>query len=244
MKCMNCGSNFETPYCGQCGQEAAAARITLAEIRRSAARTLSFERGWLRTFTDLTLRPGKLVRDYLDGKRVVLIAPFKYAIAGFAVYLLVVWAVGTETTVFGMGLDEEFQQRVAELTGTVVKWVMLAVCPLRAGAAWLLFRRRGLTFAEHLAMDLFIFGQTAILYAVNYAACLLSGIDLGYSNLWLIPCLAAYNAWTFRGVCARSAWSAAGGGATVELLGLAATLILGTAFALVWVLVRFASGTP
>ena len=41
---MNCGSDFDTPYCGQCDQETTSGKVTFAEIRRTALRAFNLER--------------------------------------------------------------------------------------------------------------------------------------------------------------------------------------------------------
>jgi len=136
MKCMNCGSDFSTPYCGQCGQEASAARVTPAELKRGFLRAVSLERGWIHTMVDLTVRPGTMVRNYLDGKRVAYIGPFKYALTMVGLYILTTAVIGVpvsrDATAAGDaigGLKREFG-RFIQRTG---QFLIVSLCPIRAG---------------------------------------------------------------------------------------------------------------
>jgi len=136
MKCMNCGSDFSTPYCGQCGQEASAARVTPAELKRGFLRAASLERGWIHTMVDLTVRPGTMVRNYLDGKRVVYIGPFKYALTMVGLYILTTAVIGVpvsrDATAAGDaigGLAREFG-RFIQRTG---QFLIVSLCPIRSG---------------------------------------------------------------------------------------------------------------
>ncbi|MFN9076230.1 MAG: DUF3667 domain-containing protein [bacterium] len=254
MKCMNCGSNFETPYCGQCGQEAASGKITFAELRRTAMRALSLERGWLHTVVDLTLRPGKAVRDYLDGKRVVYIGPVRYAITLNSAWILImVLASNAGVRMLG-GLElrasadgvGDMQAMIEEFLQRFWTLLMLLSAPVYAGFSWLIFRSRGLSFAEHLTLNLFNLGQSAVIALGSALLTLLFPEQMGpIMNISFLVGV-AYYAWLLRGVCARNAWTAIGGAIVVQLAGLVAAAILGMAGMAAFLLIRgqFTGKTP
>ena len=76
--CLNCGSRLKGQYCAVCGQRAHSRLISLWELVNDAFGDL-FEldsRIW-RTLIPLLLRPGRLTRDYLEGRRVRYMPPFR-----------------------------------------------------------------------------------------------------------------------------------------------------------------------
>ena len=228
MKCMNCGFSVETPYCGQCGQEAASGKVTLAEMRRTALRAFSLERGWLHTVVDLSIRPGPMIRAYLDGKRVIYIGPVRYAITLNSLYIVLATllgpaALGLQSTEGGA----EYERNASVFFQQYGTPLLLLAAPLYAEASWLLFRRRGLAFSEHLAVILFVLGHSAIVYAVGglVAALVPEHLAAIWSAMFVIGVV--YYAWVLCGVCAGNAWTAIGGALVVQAVGFAATTVLG-----------------
>lgn len=76
--CLNCGTRLKGQYCGVCGQRARNRLISLWELISDAFGDL-FEidsRVW-RTLIPLLVRPGHLTRDYLEGRRVRYMPPFR-----------------------------------------------------------------------------------------------------------------------------------------------------------------------
>lgn len=76
--CLNCGTPLTGQYCGNCGQRARTRLISMWELVRDAFGDL-FEldsRLW-KTLIPLLIRPGKLTRDYLEGRRARYMPPFR-----------------------------------------------------------------------------------------------------------------------------------------------------------------------
>lgn len=76
--CLNCGTALGGQYCASCGQRARSRLISIWELTSEAFGDL-FEldsRLW-RTLVPLIARPGKLTRDYLEGRRASFMPPFR-----------------------------------------------------------------------------------------------------------------------------------------------------------------------
>ncbi len=88
--CLNCGTSLGGQYCGNCGQRARSRLISLWELIREAFGDL-FEldsRLW-QTLVPLLIRPGKLTRDYLLGRRARFMPPFRsYLVLSVVFFLL------------------------------------------------------------------------------------------------------------------------------------------------------------
>lgn len=76
--CLNCGTVLSGQYCGNCGQRAQSRLISIWELVRDAFGDLfEFDSRLWRTLVPLIVRPGKLTRDYLEGRRVRYMPPFR-----------------------------------------------------------------------------------------------------------------------------------------------------------------------
>jgi|GEM_PF-6158324 Protein of unknown function (DUF3667). len=76
-KCLNCDSLITDKYCAHCGQSSDTQRLSLKTMAENIFSGItSFDRGGWHTIILLFSRPGKLVRDYINGKRVEYSKPF------------------------------------------------------------------------------------------------------------------------------------------------------------------------
>jgi hypothetical protein len=89
--CRNCATALTGQYCSRCGQRAGVRMITLWELIRDVFGDL-FEldsRLW-RSLLPLLARPGHLTREYLEGRRVRYMPPFRmYLVLSVIFFLLV-----------------------------------------------------------------------------------------------------------------------------------------------------------
>ena len=88
--CLNCGTRLRGQYCGHCGQRASSRLISLWELTRDAFGDL-FEldsRLW-RTLIPLLIRPGRLTRDYLEGRRARYMPPFRMYLVLSVIFFVV-----------------------------------------------------------------------------------------------------------------------------------------------------------
>lgn len=88
--CTTCDTRFEGNYCPRCGQSA---RIGRYSFKKAFLLFLDVwglgNRGMFRTLRDLMLRPGYMIRDYLQGMQMAYFPPFKMFFLLVALTLLV-----------------------------------------------------------------------------------------------------------------------------------------------------------
>jgi hypothetical protein len=88
--CLNCGAHLRGQYCGNCGQRGSSRLISLWQLLREAFGDL-FEldsRLW-RTLAPLVVKPGRLTHDYLQGRRVRYMPPFRMYLVLSLLFFLV-----------------------------------------------------------------------------------------------------------------------------------------------------------
>lgn len=204
--CTNCGEARAGEYCAACGQRAVRERLTVRGIAQQVAHdVLNVDRGILFTALELTRRPGPAVRDYVAGRRVRYTGPVKYFVLALALGTFVSTQAGVMDEVAGqlaMRMGESPPVTAAQISRFMAQWMtlfMAAGLPVRAAATRLLFRSAGMTYAEHLAMNLYVYAhQTAMLVAALASAVLFRPWDSFLVTGWLLLA-AAYYAWACTG---------------------------------------------
>lgn len=96
-RCLNCNTILDGQYCGNCGQKARSRLISIWELVRDAFGDL-FEldsRLW-RTLIPLISKPGQLTRDYLEGRRVRFMPPFRTYLVLSIVFFVIAFFDPTE----------------------------------------------------------------------------------------------------------------------------------------------------
>ena len=76
--CLNCGTRLRGQYCGSCGQRSRNRLISIWQLLREAfGDLLELDSRLWRTLLPLLIRPGRLTRDYLEGRRARYMPPFR-----------------------------------------------------------------------------------------------------------------------------------------------------------------------
>lgn len=117
MYCVNCGAELKGKYCEECGQPAHPTRIKLRDLWNDfMGRFLSLDTKYLRTIKDLTLRPGVVSKEFVNGNRVRYIPPVSYFVIMLAILFLLL-------PVLGMSFSEMLNatQEDLELAGEVTE---------------------------------------------------------------------------------------------------------------------------
>ncbi len=90
--CLNCGVAVspENVFCGQCGQENEVTPVSFAGlVREGWDEFIKVDKKLLATLGLLLFRPGYLTGEYVRGRRVAYISPFKLYVAVSALFFLV-----------------------------------------------------------------------------------------------------------------------------------------------------------
>ena len=114
-ECHNCHDHYKGNYCPRCGQSEKLGRYSLkTAFYNFLDATGMGDRGMFRTMRDLILRPGYLIRDFVNGMQASYFGPFKMYFLLAAVSLLVVHGVNIKRENFGDSEKEETQEQKEE----------------------------------------------------------------------------------------------------------------------------------
>ncbi len=106
--CMNCGTELKGPFCFYCGQpDKNFMRFFPALMRELLEDTLDFDSRFMRTLKPLLFKPGKLTRDYLDGRRFRYVPPLRLYIFSSIAFFFLAALLASDAIQVG-GEDVEF----------------------------------------------------------------------------------------------------------------------------------------
>jgi hypothetical protein len=103
------------------------------------------------TVRDLSIRPGTVVRNYVDGQRARYVNPLRYAFVGCALWRLVVNLVAP-------ALDPATAPELKALLRHG-QWLNFALLPVLAVPLWLAFAGERFSYVDHLCGLLFCCGH-------------------------------------------------------------------------------------
>jgi hypothetical protein len=123
--CLNCGASLFGPHCHHCGQRAHVHRTLGAFFHDLLHGVLHFEGKVWRTLPLLAWRPGKLTREYIDGRRASYVSPI--ALFLFTIFVtFALWnALGGVGEINGIGSEferasqSEFETRLAGIDAEI-----------------------------------------------------------------------------------------------------------------------------
>ena len=99
--CMNCGTELKGPFCYYCGQpDKNMMRFFPVLLREMLEDFMDFDSRFVRTLKPLLFKPGKLTRDYLDGKRFRYVPPLRlYIFSSIAFFFLAAMLAGNSVSI-------------------------------------------------------------------------------------------------------------------------------------------------
>jgi len=219
-RCLNCGAALAGQYCAACGQHVRSERLSLGHVARQAAGELSpVDHGIVFTALAVLTRPGRMAREYVEGRTVRYVGPVKY-------FMLLVGAAQILALRYGMldalvsgflagwyeyerqGVPNRAQAAAVAFVTRYFVSLSAAGVPLFAAATRALFRRARLNYAEHLVLALYTGAQQIALFTL--VGWILDVTHVRGPELVYVPLAFAYQVWALREFTgaswARTAW--------------------------------------
>ncbi len=163
--CKNCASTFEGKFCSNCGQKTAVGRLDWHYIQEEIKYTfLHINKGFLYTSKQLVTQPGRMIREFIEGKRVNHYKPILYifVLAGLNGLLnhyvdikKIVSSISTTESSNKLPFDPmEFTYWVSDHYAAFE----LILLPITALCSWLAFRKWGYNFVENIIINAYVGG--------------------------------------------------------------------------------------
>jgi hypothetical protein len=161
-QCSNCGAVLTGEYCAACGQRRLAGRVTLGSFSMDIVRRVfRFDRAFAVTVWRMLREPGRLVPDYLAGRRGGYLEPVQYLIS--CVFVQFVVSALTERFAPAVGRISAYGW-LGRLSGVVAVKVLMIFW---MATLWrLMFRATRYNLAEIYVFAMYAFGTLGVLWAV------------------------------------------------------------------------------
>jgi len=160
MNCRNCGSHVTGNYCTHCEQPTSTTRFDGRYLLRSMLDTFDLDRGLLHVIVVLLWKPGRAVREYIDGHRVNFYNPFKLflitgALSTFLIFHFHLYGetAGESGALQWLGLREA--EDFSYYSSKYLTYFSIAAVPVFSFISWLFFRYTGVNLTENLIMNVY-----------------------------------------------------------------------------------------
>ena len=121
--CLNCDHPFTGSFCPACGQTGATGRLRVREIAGDAiSQVFNLDAKVPRTLIGLTTAPGRVCREYVRGRRVGYVPPFRYCLILLTLTVLANLAIGFDPT--SLTAQRDFTPLQEELRAMVAGFVV------------------------------------------------------------------------------------------------------------------------
>jgi hypothetical protein len=177
MNCKNCGHRVEGNFCSHCGQKSNISRINFPNFINEVSESFfQIDKGFFYTLRELSVRPGKSINEFLNGKRKSHFKPVAYLLTLSTVYFLTTQITNQNTLIVdvttGWMKGVTLQDSDVELP-EVATWVLknyayltLLLLPVFSLASYLSFFKFDKTYLEHLIVNSYTTGHQAIFYSL------------------------------------------------------------------------------
>lgn len=266
-QCLNCGAGPVTAYCAECGQKAGQLNPTVRELLHDVwHEVLHIDGKVLTTARALLSRPGFLTREYFAGRRAQYVRPLRLYLIFSVIYFGAIQllpadagrrsgfnieftpsanetAADVQAALEARGFESQEEARAAtnQALTHYFPHAFFILVPFFALLVWLVTRRSGLNYPQHLYFALHVHAAAFAISAVSQVAWLVPNAAAGdvlrmLGVLWIVVYLVLALRRVYRTTVVGALWrTAVIGPVYVMVIGVTALAI-----GLGWVLLRAA----
>lgn len=159
--CKNCGHHFTGKFCNHCGQSSKTHRIDAGFLWEDIQHgILHYDKGIIYTTKQLFLKPGYVIKDYIQGKRVHHFRPISLTIVLATLYVLVYHLTKID---FTAQESENSKFIFNEFLGHY-SWFVFLTIPIFAWTTGLFFKYNEYNFWEYFIFEAFKASQRLIVH--------------------------------------------------------------------------------
>ncbi len=165
--CRNCNIHFELNFCGHCGQKAYK-KIDKYYIKEELQYTLIHtNKGFLYSIKKIIQNPGKTAREFIDGNRVNHYKPISLlfilsGISSFLVFKVINMNKIMSLHYANQKINSIFMTDVNTILSSYNNFLMLILVPVFALCSWLVLKKWGHNYYEHVVMNAYVLCASTI----------------------------------------------------------------------------------
>lgn len=160
--CKNCGNSFEGNFCNHCGQSSKISRINLHFLWEDIQHGIfHYDKGIVFSGKSMFLKPGFIIKEYIDGKRVGHFRPISLSLVLAGIYVLVYHLLNINLLTSDDQASIELYNRIFEH----YYWFVFITIPLISMGTALAFRKKSeYNFYEIFILEAFKASQRLIVH--------------------------------------------------------------------------------
>ncbi len=158
--CLNCGTEISDQFCPHCGQKKDVKRLTWHSLVHEVAHFFShIEEGFIKTSVQLVYRPGRTIREYLEGKRKTYYKPAALYLVWVTIFLITRNLVSRWMHYEAQSIDNFlfFSKETGNYFVQHRNIFELLLLPILTLFAWLIITRPKMNYIETLVLGIYIF---------------------------------------------------------------------------------------
>ena len=198
--CLNCGTEIQDEFCPHCGQKKEVKKLTWRTLVQETVHFFShIEHSFLNTSIQLFLHPGRVIKEYLEGKRKKYYKPISFYLvwAGFRLllYNLVISLMHYHN--FRTGSSFFFSNEVGVYVVENNQVLGLLLIPIQTFFIWIILSRHKMNYIETLTAGVYI---SAIIEMLIFFQILIIGLlfQINFLTNWFVSQVEiVYSVWAF-----------------------------------------------
>ena len=163
--CKNCGHPLDNNYCPQCGQSALIERFTGKHLLHEFIHGFyHVDHGIIYTTKALFQHPGKMLREYLYGKRKDYFNPFTFVliVSGLLTIFLPKLIAQSLFVEFGLIESKHINKSFMQSSFEHISIRIILGLPLFALVSYIFYRKKGFNFPENLIANTYLRGLSEL----------------------------------------------------------------------------------
>ena len=190
--CKNCGHPLDNKFCPQCGQSASTERFTAKHLVHEFMHGFfHIDHGIIYTAKALFQNPGKMLRDYLHGKRKDYFNPFTFIllISGLLAIFLPKLLERSLFVEFGWVDPKNIDTNVMKNSIKHISIRIVLGLPLFALVSFIFYRRKEFNYYENLIANTYLRGQSELYMLLLFPLLIISpthSIGIVFSVLYIL----------------------------------------------------------
>ena len=195
--CLNCGTPVTDKFCSHCGQKREVKRLNWKSLVEEIHYWYNLENGFFNTVFELAIRPGRLYKNYLDGKRKRYYEPVSFLLICITTFL-VVYQIDRAITDFPkvntttLLTNDPQTKAMIDKYRSVIEFIIL---PFTTLVVLILVAYPRLNYVEVFSVSFLRFSFLFILLSVEFVLAMILKIN-SQTNEFDIVSLAIYVAWS------------------------------------------------
>ena len=233
-KCKNCGFEVNRFYCPECGQKVYHERFTLRVFTGVILHAFDIEHGFFYTAKMLLVDPGKMIREYLNGRTKDYYNPLKYffLIVGINIIFMMWFGfvennISNVNEIIGKGKEvSQAQTKMVDFMMQFMNFIVLLLLPVYSLISKMYYKKYKLHYGEQSIIICFIHGQTILITILFLPFFYFIPALNDYLYLFAFIIALIYYSYSLKRIFKTSLFKAILGSLTISIFGLILFMII------------------